>query len=189
MSSSAIVTNTTTNRADKKPILQFEGSAIKTKKIERIDIPYKTTNLASNVLISFGQADYSHPQITRDGSNNIVVAFTEVFDIFDHRLAWSYSIDNGEIWEGVTWVEEAYDEYNDVAWVDFDYYTGLFGTYNDISDGYESFYEMPDVTDLDSWNFYYWTNGAEDLTYNVISDNGYLEGQYHDMDGPVYFNI
>jgi hypothetical protein len=158
-----------------------------TPKIRKIYPNQQITNTEGNIQISFGDADDTHPQITRDGANNIVVAFTQEYDFFDYRLAWSYSTDNGENWEGIEWTEEALDEYNDIAWIDGDYYTGLFGTYNDLIDNYESFYTITDITDLDTWAFYYWTEPAEDLRYSCISDNGWLEGQYHEMDGPVYF--
>ncbi len=169
--------------------IEFLNAAKNPSKVRKIDQVPQTASLTGNVLVSFGEADDIHPQITRDGSNNLVVTFTQEFGVLDSRMAWSYSMDNGNTWEGIEWTESAMDVYNDVAWVDGDYYTGLLGTYNDIVEGYESFYTIPDITDLGTWSFYYWTTAAEDLTYNCISDNGWLEGQYHDMDGPVYFNI
>ncbi|PNX50466.1 MAG: hypothetical protein BV456_06625, partial [Thermoplasmata archaeon M8B2D] len=168
-------------------LIEFEeGIAKRTKYLNKLEINQKTACLEDNILISAGEGDYIHPQITKDGDDNIVVAMTQEIDLFDSRMAWSYSTDQGDTWDGVEWTEEALDIYNDIAMIDFEYYTGLIGTHNDILEGYESFYLIPDITDLDTWEFYYWTEVAEDLEYSTISDFGYLEGQYHDMDGPVY---
>jgi len=185
---SAIVTNTNLVTKEKNSLefINAEEIPIKVRKIGPVP---QTTSLSGNVLISFGEGDYTHPQITKDGTGNIVVAFTQEFGILDHRMAWSYLLDNGNVWEGIEWTEAALDVYNDIAWENAGYYTGLFGSYNNLIDNFESFYTMTDITDTATWSFYYWTEPSEDLTYNCISDYGYLEGQYHEMDGPVWFNI
>jgi len=127
--------------------------------------------------------------IARDGEGNIVVSYTEYLSFSDVRLAWSYSQDSGQTWEAIFWSEPVIDFYNDIAWEDNPLYTGLLGVYYQLEDQYESFYLIPDITDLDGWLFYYWTEPEPEMDYMTISDHGFLEGQYHDMDGPVYHVI
>ncbi len=178
---SAVITNDNENEIPE--LKEIEKNLKKGESIKR------QTGLQENVLISpEGEGDFIHPQITKDNNGNIVVAMTQQLSILDKRLAWSYTTD-GETWVPILSTEAALDVYNDVAMIDFEYYTGLLGVFNDIEDGFESFYTIGDITDLATWEFMYWTGGAEDLEYTIISDNGYLEGQYHEMDGPVYMTI
>ena len=183
---SSVVTN---NEENNQP--SDEKKLIENPPIQSIKINNQNNLLnTGNTRISFdSEGDFLKPGITRDGEGNIVVSYTEYLGFSDVRLAWSYSQDNGETWEAVYWQEPATDYYHDIAWEDNPLYTGLLGVYYAWEDQYESFYLIPDIADLDSWSFFYWTEPEPEIDYMTISDYGFLEGQYHDMDGPVYHVI
>ncbi|HDM67041.1 MAG TPA: exo-alpha-sialidase [Thermoplasmatales archaeon] len=142
-----------------------------------------------NIRISWADTDDTHPQITRDGSGNIIVAFTEEIDVMDSRMAWAFSQDGGQTWDGLEFQEPALDIYNDIAWVDGPYYTGLWGVWCDIENSQRGFYVIPDFLDQETWLFYHWVSEAPELEFCCISDNSWLHGQYYDMEGPVAFYI
>lgn len=182
---SAFITNSENNQPFNDAKL-IENPPLQTIKINNQNNLLNT----GNTRISFdSEGDFLKPGITRDGEGNIVVSYTEYLSFSDVRLAWSYSQDNGQTWESIYWTEPVIDFYNDIAWEDNPLYTGLLGVYYQLEDQYESFYLIPDITDLESWLFYYWTEPEPDIQYMCISDYGFLEGQYHDMDGPVYHVI
>ncbi|HEC89815.1 MAG TPA: hypothetical protein ENI44_04465, partial [Thermoplasmatales archaeon] len=107
--------------------LVFPGATQLPLKVHKFTGDQKTTN-AGNILVSVGSdVDDTHPQITRDGSGNIIVAFTQEYDIMDSRMAWSYSQDAGQTWTVLRFTDPRYDIFNDIAWVDGPTYTGLWG--------------------------------------------------------------
>jgi hypothetical protein len=173
---------------EKLPNAQRIYKEVPIKKIES-----KNQNILSkggNVRISFdSDGDFSKPCITKDGSGRIIVAMTEELGPLDIRLAWSYSEDGGETWESIGWTEPTVNMFNDIAWEDNQVYTGLLGVFGDLATNTENFYFVPDITDSGTWLFYYWTNERVELTDMNIEDNSFLEGQYNDLDGPMYTSI
>ena len=153
------------------------------------------TNVATlgnngNVLVSIDSpADDRLPGITRDSSGNIVVAFTTEIGTLEIEMGWGVSSDNGATWTAYGTTAGGVTMYNDIAWVNGPAYYGLFGVYIEPAEEQEGFYLAPDATDFTTWVFYHWTGDAYDPTYACISDNSYLEGQYHDMDGPANMYI
>lgn len=169
--------------------MSFPGAIQLHRDVQKFTWDQKTT-AAGNILVSgWSDVDDTHPQITRDGSGNFIVAFTREYDIMDSRMAWAYSQDNGQTWDGMGFNEPMYDIFNDIAWVDGPYYTGLWGVWCDIAESLMGFYVIPDFLDTESWQFYNWQGEAPELEYSCISDNSWLHGQYYDMKGPVAFYI
>ncbi len=171
-----------------KTIFDFPGVIQIEKEVRKVT-GLRGALTVGNIQISWSDTDDVHPQITRDGNGNIIVAFTEEVDVMDSRLAWAYSQDGGQTWDGFEFTEPALDAYNDIAWVDGPYYTGLWGVWCDLEENLMGFYIIPDFLDLDTWLFYNWVSEAPELEFSCISDNSWLHGQYYDMEGPVAFYI
>ena len=146
-------------------------------------------SMHGNKLVTIGQGDFSHPHITRDGNDTIIIAYTQQFNPEDIRMGWSYSTDKGVNWTNVQWMEEARDLGNDIAWIDGDNYRGLFGVYIDQANSYESFYLIPDIEHMETWKFFHWSDTVKDLAYVCIEDNGWIEGQYFQKKGPIGLTI
>jgi len=154
--------------------------------IEKLGKSPRTTGLAGNVLVSIGSPEDDYlPGITKDSSGNVVVAWTQDINILTQEMAWGVSQDNGETWEASATTGGGYNLCNDIAWVNGPVYIGLFGVYIHPMEDERGFYLFRDATDFESMEFSVWTSEAPDLTYACISDNSYLEGQYHELDGPA----
>ena len=179
----------TVDKNNEKNFLEFPNAEILFKENLKVNPIVQTASLSGNIRLSEHDSDDIHPCITKDLEGNIVVAFTENYNILDNRLAWSYSTDNGESWSQIYTEDPTFDTYNDVAVVNGPIYYGLLGVYIQPMDEVECFYQIPDVTSLETWAFYSWSGDAPDVSYACISDNSYLEGQYHEMDGPVNMYI
>jgi hypothetical protein len=168
------------------PPLNFPNATTMSKgELKRVQ---QTTSLQDNIQISdvhgIGTDDV-HPGITQDLNGNIAVAFTEEYGLLDKRMSWAIYDAALDQWNQFYFQEEAYDTYNDVALVNGPVYYGLFGVFIQPADEVEGFYLMPDPLDPGTWVFYTWMGDALEVSYACISDNSYLEGQYHDMNGPV----
>jgi hypothetical protein len=150
---------------------------------------YVNNTANGNKLVTPDSGDFSHPRITQDGKDNLVIAYTQHYDPDDIRMGWSYSKDNGVNWTTLEWMKKARDLGNDIAWIDGEYYEGLFGVYIDTANSYESFYTIPNIEDPETWNFFHWASPVEDLTYVCIEDYGWIEGQYFQQKGPIGLTI
>jgi len=176
--SSAVVTNTDNSG------LVFKNAVKRPIQVNKIGTNLRTT-FAGNVLVSGTEYDDVHPAISKDSSGNIVVAFTQEISILEKEMGWGISYDGGESWDVYTTSTGGVTEYNDIAWVNGPDYYGMFGVYIDPVEEVEGFYLARDLTAPDTFEFYSWSGDALEVSYACISDNSYLEGQYHDMDGPV----
>jgi len=179
----------TIDKNNEKNILEFPNAEILFKENLKVEPIIQTTSLSGNIRLSEHDSDDINPCITKDLEGNIVVAFTENHNILDNRLAWSYSTDNGASWYQIYTEEPTFETYNDVAVVNGPIYYGLFGVFIQPMDEVKCFYQIPDITSLETWYFGFWTGESPDISYACISDNSYLEGQYHEMDGPVNMYI
>jgi hypothetical protein len=180
-------------KTDKTIIQPLGKNSLTFKNAEKIPLEVRklsenlgATGLPGNVLVSVGSTyDDCLPGVSRDPSGNIVVAFTTEVSVLNMELGWGLSSDAGATWTTYGTTAGGVTTYNDIAWVNGPVYYGMFGVYIDPVEEQEGFYLAEDTTDPSTWVFYTWTGDAFDPTYACISDNSYLEGQYHDMDGPA----
>jgi len=167
----------------------YSVSTINEDNFNAITKNIQNTWIDGNIIITSGLGNYIHPQITTDDKDNIIVAYTQEINSNDCRLGWSYSLNSGETWMAIEHSNQSFNTYNDIAWIDGDYYTGFMGVYNNLAEDFESFYKISDISDPKSWEFMHWSNKAKDLTYTCISDHGWLKGQYYETEGPVSFDL
>jgi hypothetical protein len=155
-----------------------------------------TTGLDGNVLVSVDSPeDDQLPAITKDQHGNIVVTWTTTVGLFESYIGLGFSQDGGSSWVANYIQLEGMPMYSDVAYVhgaDFEGggdYTGLWGVYGDIVTNQVGFYLIPDVTDFDTYMFYYWMAEYPDITYCCISDDTWYNEFNFDITGPTNMYI
>ena len=164
---------------------------------EKVNIPIKmmgrsmaTAGMDGNILVTpDSPEDDILPGITMDGSGNIVVSYTHQINMLSSEIGWGVSTDDGASWQSFITTAGATMTYNDIAWENGPVYHGLFGVYIDPVNEEEGFYTASDATDPSTFTFYHWTSEAPDVSYACISDDVYLEGQYHGVKGPANMYI
>ena len=162
-----------------------------------VKLPVKTVELGKsvatagdgNALVSVGsEYDDIMPAITTDDKGHIVVTWTQQQGIISAELGFAYSGD-GQSWTSYVTQYGELLTHSDISWQDCKTYTGLYGVYIDELNGYMGFYRIGDITDNTTLQVSYWTGDAPEPLYACVADNTYLEGQYHDVDGPACMYI
>ncbi|HEC82310.1 MAG TPA: hypothetical protein ENI53_00290, partial [Thermoplasmatales archaeon] len=191
---SAVVTAINFNSSEESAI-NFENAVKITPNLVKMKQPI-TANSGGNVLITADSIDDDHlPAITRDPSGNIVVTWTTEYSLLDGDIGFAYSQDGGSTWTGYMLLLDGKEEYSDCAAVYGNKYegggdfTGIWGVYLDPLNEQLGFYRMSDITNTETWEFYYWVSTYENPTYACISDDTwYHEGNY-DITGPTNIEI
>ena len=162
-----------------------------------IKLPVKTVELGKsvatagngNALVSVGsEYDDIMPAITIDDKGHIVVTWTQQPGIMAAELGFAYSED-GQSWNALVTQTGELFTHSDISWQDCKTYTGLYGVYLDELNNYMGLYTIGDITDTETWQIMYWTSEVPEPLYSCVADNTYLEGQYHDVDGPACMYI
>jgi hypothetical protein len=168
-------------------------------------IPFEITNLGhsgrsaslnGNVLVSVDSPeDDQWPAITRDQNGNIVVTWTHLPSPIEANIGLAYSQDGGENWNAILIVLDGVPMFSDVAYVhgaDFEGggdFTGLWGVYGDVLENHPGFYRISDISNPDTYEFYYWMSQYPDISYCAISDHTWYNEFNYDITGPTNMYI
>lgn len=142
----------------------------------------------------WNEGDDILPTITLDTEGRTVVCWTNEVDISTNHMGILYAEDPTDPsgWLGGTYYLDGVEQtsYMDVANIygsEPDDYEGLYGSILGIDTEQSGGFRFPDITDDQTWEFFFWTDPALDPMYAAVEDGPYYYQPYTTGGTTPYF--
>jgi hypothetical protein len=186
---------------DVNRLLDRDMKNVEIEKCERITTIAKgaigTSNSNDDIIVFNLEGDDCLPAVTKDFDGHTILTWTHFEDIATSKIVLAYSDTptNSKSWEvrvvGLSGINRLY--MSDIAKIkgdDYNEYQGLVGVFLDLDDETDGFYLIPDITDMDTWEFYIWIPiDSFEPEYIQIADNSWYTVPQLNLEGVCYVCI